>query len=72
MVQIGVLTVMNTHVYEFNGKLYLQQVGGPIGLRATCAIARIVMNHWDKAWKGKMEENNIKGDLKTATLTTSG
>ena len=63
MVQIGVLTMMNTHLYEFDGQIFHQQSGGPIGLRATCAVARIVMNHWDAKWMELMDENNIKRDL---------
>ena len=35
MVQVGVLCMMNTHIYEFNGLLYLQQEGGPLGLGTT-------------------------------------
>ena len=34
--------------------------GGPIGLRATGAIARVVMNAWDAKWLEKMEQINIK------------
>ena len=49
-VQIGVIAVMNTHQYSFNGKTFLQKAGGRIGLRATCAIARVVMNTWDTRW----------------------
>ena len=59
-VQIGVLAMMNTHQYTFNGKTYLQLAGGPIGLRATCAVARVVMNVWDARWLEMMKENNIK------------
>ena len=59
-VQIGVIAVMNTHQYSFNGKTFLQKAGGPIGLRATCAIARVVMNTWDTRWLEKMESNGIK------------
>ena len=46
-VQIGIIAVMNTHQYSFNGKTFLQKAGGPIGLRSTCAAARVVMNEWD-------------------------
>ena len=63
MVQIGVLTMMNTHLYEFGGKIFLQKDGGPIGLRATCAVARVVMNFWDAKWMNVMEENQISRDL---------
>ena len=58
-VQIGVLTMMSTHRYSFNGDTYLQGSGGPIGLRATCAVARVVMNKWDEMWLERMTENNI-------------
>ena len=39
IVKIGVLVMMNTHVYSWNGDTYLQKAGGPIGLRSTCAVA---------------------------------
>ena len=39
--------------------MYKQRKGGPIGLRATCAIARLVMNNWDRRWKQIMDENKI-------------
>ena len=59
-VQIGIIAVMNTHQYSFNGKTFLQKAGGPIGLRATCAIARVVMNTWDTRWLEKLEVNGIR------------
>lgn len=54
---------MNSHVYEFAGNFYLQLSGGPIGLRATCAVARVVMNYWDRKWRDMMNKNNINRDL---------
>jgi hypothetical protein len=44
----SVLTLFKTHCYTFGGKHYLQRHGGPIGLRSTCCIARLVMTWWDK------------------------
>ena len=44
VVKVGVLVLMNTHVYSWNGETFLQRAGGPIGLRCTCAVARFVMN----------------------------
>ena len=38
----------------------MQKAGGPIGLRSTCAIARITMNEWDHKWMEVMKKNNIK------------
>ena len=65
VVKVGVLIMMNTHVYSWNGESYLQKAGGPIGLRSTCAIARVVMNEWDARWQELSVRNNIilrKGD----------
>ena len=59
VVQIGVLAQMNTHVYTFDGEMFLQKAGGPIGLRSTCAVARITMSTWDARWQRMMAENNV-------------
>ena len=59
VVQIGVRTVFGTHLYQFGGKIYHQQQGGPIGLRATGAVARIVMGEWDITLQRILNENNI-------------
>ena len=58
-VQIGILTMMSTQRYSFNGDTYLKKSGGPIGIRATCAVARVVMNMWDTMWLERMTFNNI-------------
>jgi hypothetical protein len=50
----------STHNYSFGGKTYKQQEGGPIGLRSTCALARVVMGRWDCKWKKRMSKTNIK------------
>ena len=55
--QIGVLTMMSTHKYSFAGKTYLQKSGSLIGLRATCAVERMVMNTWDIKWMEMMTNN---------------
>ena len=60
VVKVGILVMMNTHVYSWNGHSYLQRAGGPIGLRSTCAVARVVMNEWDVRWLTLCEVNNIK------------
>ena len=51
--------LFTTHVYKFGGKFFLQKDGGPIGLRGTCAIARMVMCLWDGKWKTVLSLNNI-------------
>ena len=60
VVQLGVIAQMNTHVYTFDGDLFLQKAGGPIGLRSTCTVARITMSTLDARWQKMMAKNNIK------------
>ena len=60
VVKVGVLVMMNTHMYTWNGNTFLQKAGGPIGLRSTCAVARVVMNEWDSRWLELCSKNNIK------------
>ena len=36
VVKIGVLVMMYTHIYTWDGETYLQRAGGPIGLRSCC------------------------------------
>ena len=60
VVKIGVLIMMNTHVYTWNGESFLQKAGGPIGLRSTCAVAGVVRNKWDWRWMELCKENNIR------------
>ena len=50
-VRIGVLTIFRTHVYSFGGHIYHQTSGGPIGLRATGAVAMV---------RVKLDNSNIK------------
>ena len=59
VVKISTEVIFNNHLYKFGGKVYKQKKGGPIGLRATCVIARLVMNNWDRKLKKVMNENNI-------------
>ena len=43
VMRIAVLTMFRSHIYSFDDTFFLQKRGGPIGLRATCAVARITM-----------------------------
>ena len=62
MVQIAVITMMNTHLHEFNGVVFLQQAGGPIGLRTTCAVGRIVMNYWADCWMEPLRGQHLTSE----------
>ena len=53
VVRIACEHLFKNHLYEFGRHTYRQRKGGPIGLRATCAIARLVMCVWDKLWSQK-------------------
>ena len=55
--------MFNTHLYTFGGKTFQQREGGPIGLRGTCALARLVMCVWDRRWNSLMEQQRIVVDL---------
>ena len=54
------IAVMNTHQYSYDEKTFIQNSGGHIGLRATCAIARVLMNNWDIRWMEKLDDNGIR------------
>ena len=60
MVRIGVICMMNTHTFLWDGRWFLQRKGGPIGLRGTCAVARVVMLWWDGQLENILANNNIR------------
>ena len=39
--------------------------GGPIGLRSTCSVARLVMKIWDDKWLDILNEMDIRIDAAT-------
>ena len=59
VVEIGVKTIFRTHLYQFGGRMYHQQGGGPIRLRATGAIARVVMGDWDQRLDSLLIKNGF-------------
>ena len=63
VVAIGVRTMFAMHVYSFGGRVFHQKVGGPIGLRSTGAIARVVMAMTDRMVKYKMVKDGIDTKL---------
>ena len=50
MIKISTLVLMKTTCYSFGGNIYQQSDGAGIGLRASAALARIVMCSWDQRW----------------------
>ena len=65
VISIAVKELFSNHLYTFGGRTYKQSKGGAIGLRATCAIARVVMNMWDDLWTQKLRDLNIRVELYT-------
>ena len=55
----SVLAIFKTHTYRFANKFFLQRKGGPIGLRSTCCIARLVMLWWDEEFLEVLKKNNL-------------
>ena len=45
---------------QFAGKTYIQRDGAPIGVRLSCAVARLVMNKWDRKFMVVLDTNGIK------------
>ena len=54
VVSLATKSMFRNHYYKFGGKMYHQAQGGPIGLRGTCAIARMVMQLFDIKWGDKL------------------
>ena len=50
MLQVMVLLMTSTTCYRFGGRIFRQTKGLGIGLRASAALARLVMVTWDKTW----------------------
>ena len=63
VVETAVVICMNTHVYQFGPDLFLQQSGGPIGMRFTAALASVVMKMWDSCWIKLMKREGLMWDL---------
>ena len=47
VVSMAIRAMFRNHFYKFGGKMYCQARGGTIGLRGTCAVARMVMQLFD-------------------------
>ena len=52
-----------TQTYTWQGKFFRQEVGLPIGPRATSAIARIVMNWFDEKIGSRLKKFDLVTDL---------
>ena len=71
MVKTATKAMFNHHFYEFGGKTFHQAQGGPIGLRGTCAIARLVLQIFNSKWKSKLDELGIRTWLRARYVDDS-
>ena len=55
LLELLIMKVMGNHVYSFNGTNKLQLEGGPIGLKLSGAIAKVVMLSWSRRFKAATE-----------------
>ena len=53
--EIVVDVIMSSHLYQFDGQVYKQLTGGPIGLEITGVLARLVMLWWDGKFLTKLQ-----------------
>ena len=57
--EIAVRTIFENFSYNFGGKVYLQQSGGPIGERLTMACSRVVMAEWGEEYERILREAGL-------------
>ena len=55
VVEIATEAMFTHHYYGFAGQKFQQCEGGPIGLRGTCSIARLVLQVFDRKWMKLVE-----------------
>ena len=60
-VKVAVKIIFANHIYQFGGKKYKQVAGGPIGLRLTRLVARVVTDTWDLAFLSKLDTSQCQG-----------
>ena len=54
VLSIATTALFKNHFYSFGGKMFKQEGGGPIGLRGTCALARLMMQIFDVKWEDRL------------------
>ena len=64
--EIGVKAAFNLHCYQFGGNMYKQSFGGPIGMRLTMSVSRIVMADWSLKAQKVFRDAGIKVYLATS------
>ena len=60
MIQKAVETVMGNHTYRFDGRIYKQKDGGPIGDEMSQAVARLTMIWFDERFLEKCTDEGME------------
>ena len=60
MLEIGVRIMFRNLIYSFGGEYYLQTEGGPIGIRGTGAVSKLVTRDFCQKLKRVLEEGGIE------------
>ena len=47
----GILATFSHHYFTFDGKTYLEKTEGPIGLKLSGAVGKVVMLWWSRVFK---------------------
>ena len=63
VLELAATAMFSHHYYEFGGRKFRQMGGGPIGLRGTCTLARLVMQVYDRKWEAMVKEAGVKLNL---------
>ena len=56
VIKVATEAMFTHHFYTFKGEKFRQNKGGPIGLRGTCAVTRVVMQLFDQKWGLKIRD----------------
>ena len=57
--EVAIRNIFANHVYKFGGRFYRQVKGGPIGLRLTGTVARLVMDKWARVFLQRLQKAGI-------------
>ena len=63
VIELVTAAMFSHHYYEFGGRRFRLMEGGPIGLRGTCTLARLVMQVYARRWMSLVEEGGLKVKL---------
>ena len=59
VMKYAIKNIFRHHMYQFGGRSYCQAAGGPIGLRLTSIMARVVMDSWARGILVKLVQAKV-------------